>query len=329
MHPAIFRAARSLAEGEVALVTPSGRTEPPALASNWLSVPERGALWGIQSIFWMATMLGRTPARLFLLFLALYYVLVDRKVTEASRIWWRHVHQQSHVPWGLVFGHVRRFAHVTLDRIFLLTGRVRRFTFTRTGDHYLEALVQKRQGAILLGAHLGSYEAMRLGGVEDQVPINIIGNFSNAKMINALLERLNRNMAARVIHADPNDFAFIFKVQERIEAGEMVAILGDRVAEGQPSVEVEFFGEPARFPSGPFLIASLLKCPVYLTFGLYHEPNRYDLYCEPFSECITLPRRNREAALRAEAQRFAQRLEAFARRAPDNWFNFYNFWSKP
>lgn len=27
-------------------------------------------------------------------------------------------------------------------------------------------------------------------------------------------------------------------------------------------------------------------------------------------------------------QRFARRLEHFVRRAPDNWFNFYDFWER-
>ena len=61
-------------------------------------------------------------------------------------------------------------------------------------------------------------------------------------------------------------------------------------------------------PSGPYLLAALLRCPVYLTFGLFHEPNRYDLYCEPFADRIDLPRGAREesgARLRAALRRRA------------------------
>ncbi|HEX4353668.1 MAG TPA: hypothetical protein VHZ95_12150, partial [Polyangiales bacterium] len=65
---------------------------------------------------------------------------------------------------------------------------------------------------------------------------------------------------------------------------------------------------------------------VYLVFGLYFEPNRYELFCEPFAERIELPRRERAAALQAVVQRYAQRLEDYARRAPDNWFNFHDIW---
>ena len=38
------------------------------------------------------------------------------------------------------------------------------------------------------------------GGEEEKIPLNIVGYFANAKMVNALFERLNPALAARVIH---------------------------------------------------------------------------------------------------------------------------------
>ncbi|HIE70257.1 MAG TPA: hypothetical protein EYP98_08780 [Planctomycetes bacterium] len=108
----------------------------------------------------------------------------------------------------------------------------------------------------------------------------------------------------------------------------LVALLGDRTGLNERTVEATFMGETAHFPAGPFLLASVMKCPVYLTFGLYRSPNQYDLSCEPFAEKLHLPRKNREAGLREVVQRFADRLEHYARKAPENWFNFYDFWNK-
>jgi predicted LPLAT superfamily acyltransferase len=72
----------------------------------------------------------------------------------------------------------------------------------------------------------------------------------------------------------------------------------------------------------------MLKCPVYLTFGLYRDPDTYELHCEPFADRIELPRKERQAALARYAQKYAERLESYVKRAPDNWFNFYDFWRK-
>lgn len=307
-------------ETEIAPVAPS-----PDAADSWLSLPERGTLWGIAAVFWMATVFGRAPVRLLVRFVALYYALFDRKVVRASRTWWTMVDGRR-PSWWKIYAHIRRFANVTLDRMFLLKGHTRSFVFSRDGHQHLFELTRKKQGAILLGAHLGSFEAMRLAGHREQHTINIVGNFSNAQMINALLDRLSPDNTARVIHIGPGDVSFIFTIQEKVAAGELVAILGDRLADHQPSVQVEFFGRPARFPIGPIQLAALLKCPIYLVFGLYREPNKYELFCEPFAERIVLPRKGRQAALADYVQRYARRLEAKARSAPDNWFNFYDIW---
>jgi predicted LPLAT superfamily acyltransferase len=90
---------------------------------------------------------------------------------------------------------------------------------------------------------------------------------------------------------------------------------------------VEFLGEPAPFAHGPFILASLLECPVYLFFCL-REGNGYRIYCEPFAERIVLPRGERVPRLREYLQQYARRLEAYCMKAPYQWFNFYDFWRR-
>ncbi|MCA9707280.1 MAG: hypothetical protein KDK70_15615 [Myxococcales bacterium] len=311
--------------------TTPDRTTPDRTTPNrttWLNTAERGTILGIRIVFFMATVLGRTPARLLVRGIALWYALLDRPSRKASQEWLQVIHGTP-PTWRMTYGHILRFAQTALDRIFLLTGKTSVFEVTRTGRHHLDQARDARKGAVLLGAHLGSFEAMRAGADKDDVPVNILGHFENARMVNALFERLNPRVAARVIHIGSESVDFIFKVQQRIEAGEFVAILGDRTGLNEKSVTVEFFGRPARFPVGPFMLASILKCPVLLTFGLYREPNRYELHCEPFAERLELPRGKRQAMLQEHVQRFAHRLEDYCRRAPDNWFNFYDFWEQP
>lgn len=293
--------------------------------TGWLTRGERGALLGIRLVFWMARVLGRWPTRQFVRLLALYYATFDAAAARASHDWLTRVHGRPATR-AETRAHILRFAQVALDRIYLLQGATHGFRVTRTGSHHLEGLVARRQGAVLLGAHLGSFEAMRAGAREETLPLYIVGHFENARMINALLARIAPEMAGRVIHAGGDPVAFALRIRELVEGGALVAILGDRVGLNDKAIEVPFLGQPARFPTGPFLLAAILRCPVYLVFGLYFDPDRYDLYCEPFAERVELPRGHREEALRAIVERYAERLEAHARKAPDNWFNFYDFW---
>ncbi len=266
--------------------------------------------------------------RVLVVIIALWYRLFDRTASRASREWLERVHGRP-ASFREVYQHLRTFAQVTLDRIFLLSDQTDAFVFQRNGSHHLQNQLATGRGAVLLGAHLGSYEAMRASGAEENVPINILGYFKNAKRINAVLDGLNPGQAARVIHLGDDPVSAMVAAKAGIERGELVAILGDRVGLNDKIVRAEFMGSEASFPTGPFLLASLLHCPVYMVFGLYHEPNRYDLYCEPFAESLDLPRKSRQEALQGITQRYAHRLEHFCRLAPNNWFNYFDFWSEP
>ena len=117
-------------------------------------------------------------------------------------------------------------------------------------------------------------------------------------------------------------------MEDRIRRGEMVGTMGDRVGFDGKSVRTPFLGAEASFPTGPYLLAAALRCPVFVGFGLYRAPDGYDLYCEPFEEQIVLPRGPaREQALQGLVARYAARVEHYCRQYPDNWFNFYDFWS--
>jgi predicted LPLAT superfamily acyltransferase len=89
---------------------------------------------------------------------------------------------------------------------------------------------------------------------------------------------------------------------------------------------VDFLGGRARLPVGPWQLASALQVPVIVGFGCYVGDNRYAAHFELFAEKVTLPRLEREAAIKQLAQRFAKRLEYYAHLAPYNWFNFYDYW---
>ena len=295
--------------------------------TTWLSVGERGTVLGFRLVLWMATIFGRWPARLLVRAIALYYAILDRPARRASRQWWTVI-QGTPPTFGTIYEHILRFAQITLDRVFLLQGKTKHFEVVHHGHELLEQARAAGRGAILLGAHLGSFEAMRARSHARDIALSILGHFENAKMINALFAALNPGVAARVIHIAPGSVDFIFKVQKRVEAGEFVAVLGDRTGLNEKAMVVDFFEAPARFPTGPFVLAALLDCPIFLTFGLYREPNRYDLHCELFAERVELPRKDRQAHLRALVQRYAQRLEHYCRLQPDNWFNFYDVWEE-
>ncbi len=147
-------------------------------------------------------------------------------------------------------------------------------------------------------------------------------------MITAALRHINPQLDQDLIQIG-DDVSFVLAIEDRISRGGIVAIMGDRLGPSGRRAEVNFLGGRAAFPTGPYLLAAALQCPVYLAFGLYREPDVYELHCESFANRVDLPRDARDEALARHVQAYATRLEELCRRAPYNWFNFYEFWSSP
>ncbi|MES1172290.1 MAG: lipid A biosynthesis acyltransferase [Bacteroidota bacterium] len=290
---------------------------------SWLEVTEKGNALAIRVMLMLCQFLGRRVARLMLHPVVAYFMAVSPSARRTSREYLTRMGLPHGM--GAVYRHCMRFARCTLDRVFWAAGRTSLFEVTRRGGEHLAAVRQSGRGALLFGAHLGSFESMRAMASVNALPLNIVGYFKNARLITAVIERLNPRLAMRVIPVEPG-IDFVLRLKERIEAGEIVALLADRVGLGDRTVEVDFLGGKILLPAGPYMLAAMLRCPVYLTFGLSLGTNRYDLYCEPFADQITLARQARQADAQAYAQRFAQRLEHYCRLAPDNWFNFHQVW---
>lgn len=296
---------------------------------SWLSVRERGGVFGIRFVVFLCTAFGRGVARSFIAILAGWYFLFDGHLRRCSRAYLERLHQRP-VTRGEVYRHVLTFARVTLDRLFLAAGKTDAFHVEFHGEEHLRRLRDEKRGALIILAHVGSFEAGRALARERRFAINILGNFHNARLLNEALAQMNP--AGTDTHlidiGAPGSVDFVFKAERRLGEGELIATMGDRVGPDGKQLTIEFLGAPAAFPTGPYLLAAALGCPVYLAFGLYSEPDRYDLYCEPFAEKIELNRRDRAGSLRPYLERYGARLADYCRRAPLNWFNFYEFWDK-
>lgn len=299
---------------------------------GWRAVPEVGTVLGIRIVGLVYRLLGRRVAQLLVWWITLFYALVAASARRASREYLARMGLET--SFRAVHTHFFTFGCVALDRLVLLLGRASRELVIERHGHELVVEVTrredsegKRRGCILLGSHIGSFEAMRALTVD--ATLTVIVDYRNAQRITRVLSELAPNAKLKIIGLDPARATSMLDVRACIDRGELVAVLGDRLeGDGARAVTVDFLGAKAKLPTGPYLLAHMLSCPVYFVAGLYSAPNRYDLFFKPFSDAVKLPRKGREEAAQEYAQKYALELEAFARRAPYNWFNFYDFWIK-
>jgi predicted LPLAT superfamily acyltransferase len=296
----------------------------PSEADRWASLPERGTPLSLRVIAWVAIHMGRRGARLLLYPITLYFVITARSARRTSYEYLKRL-RGDNAHWWHVFRHFHCFAATILDRVYLLRGEFDRFHVTVHGKEILHRQIESGKGTILLGSHLGSFEVSRaLGVMHRSVPLKVLMDTVHNQNITRFFDALNPTVAGTVIAPDRPDT--LIRVKESLDAGCLIGMLGDRVSGGDKTTQCRFLSAPATFPAGPVLLAATMHCPVILFFGLYRGGNSYELYFEHFADEITLDRNQRARDIQLWMQRYAERLEHYARLAPYNWFNFYPFW---
>jgi len=291
---------------------------------QWRRLPERGTPAITRFFMRLCLALGRTPARPILFAIAAYFQLSSPVARRASRRYLARV--LSRRPGARdTFRHILTFASTIMDRVFLLSGRDKSLELEVHGERHFDALRAEGRGFFLMSAHLGSFEAMRaLGRSRGDLPIKILMYLDNAERLNTVLSDLNPAVMANVIPLGRPDA--MLEVRDWIDRGGIVGVLADRSTEGEKLTTVDFLGTPAPFPLGPWLLAATLEAPALLSFAVYRGHGRYAVHFEPFADPISAPRGQRRTAAAAYARAYADRLAAYCRHAPYNWFNFYDFW---
>lgn len=301
------------------------RNEHGESKTRWESVRERSTPFMLRLLFACALKLGRAGLRPLVYVIAAYFVVTSRAARRASREFLRRALGREPAL-ADIWRQFLAFTTCSTDRIFFLAGRRASFDMRAYRQPEVFDMTNRRQPCIFVLAHFGSFEAARLIGDRGPLPISILLDREIGRMLIALFERLNPDFADSIIDAAKRGPELVLALKEAIDRGRMIGMMGDRTREGDRSVAVEFLGAHAQLPIGPWILAGALGVPVILCFGLYRGGRRYDVHYELFADRVVLPRGARDEALRHYAQRYAQRLEHYARQAPYNWFNFYDFW---
>lgn len=317
--------------------TPSG----PDSGAHWAATRERGALLWLRFMQVSYRLLGRRVCGFFLYFAITYFFLFARAPRRASRKYWaRYAGTEKgrrtlgHEPtWRDSYRQFLEFGNASMDKFASWAGGISKGQDTAwVNEDVILSRAMKGQGGIIMGAHLGNLEILRaLSSRHPELKVHALMLTQHAERFNRVLMKANPEVFKSVIFTNEIGPETALLLRQKIEEGGYVAILADRVAEGTPDRVswAPFLGAPAPFPQGPFILAGLLKAPVYLMFCLRQNMKLYHIYIEHFSEGLEFPRDRRQQAIQEAVARYAERLEDYCHLAPHQWFNFYDFWAVP
>jgi KDO2-lipid IV(A) lauroyltransferase len=195
---------------------------------------------------------------------------------------------------------------------------------THRGD-MLEEMQRNKRGAVLATGHMGYW----------QIAPFLMAKKAYAPLTMAMAEEPNRRTAAfeeqfrkrlRIVYTTRGPLALV-ELARLIGEGQLVGVQMDRHA-GSAWDHFEFFGQPAPFPTMPATLARATRSPLIPTFIVAQDDRRK---CEFFVEdpIEVAQTRDRKADIHQATQQLVASYERIVARYPEQWFNFFDFWSPP
>lgn len=288
----------------------------------------RGGILGYQLFVFFIKKLGLRFAYFFLYFVAAYFVVFSRKAYSSTFHYFRTIHRKGAISafWSTYRNFVT-LGQCLIDKIAILSGMKSKYTFTFEGENYLRDLAQNGQGGLLVNAHVGNWDIA--GQLLERIDANIHVLMYDAehRQISRFLEGVmtEKRISAIIIR---EDMSHLKAIQEALSARGIIAMNGDRYMEGNKCYTVDFMGQSARFPAGPFSIAAKFGIPVTFAFAMKENRTHYHFFATPpitVGPFKTLA--ERESGLRECVTRYASELGTKVRAYPLQWFNYYRFWN--
>lgn len=303
------------------------------MARHWAWIGERGTLWGLRFCLASYRLLGRGGCRAVLMPIVLYFYLTGRAQRTASHHFlsraFRLKGQARQPSFAEGYRHFLAFAMRALDTFIGWAGEMPAGLIRADDLSVLPAAEADPRGALVIVAHVGNADISRaMLDAKTRQRLLVLVHTRHAENYNRVLKEFQPAAALNTFQVSELGPETAIALKERVENGDWVVIAGDRVPVNSAgyTIDLPFMGRTASFSAGPYILASLLECPVYLLFCL-REDAHYRLYFEEFAQRISLPRDERAEKLREYAGRFAARLQDYALRDPFQWFNFFDFWA--
>lgn len=266
---------------------------------------------------------GVSPAYFLLRFVAAYYFLFAWK---SNRLTWYYFRKRLGLGWFPSFFKLYRnyyfFGQTIIDRVVLMSGIHNKFTFHFDGEEHLHEIARNGKGGLLLSAHIGNWEIAGHLLKRLQAPVNIVMFDGEHQRLKEYLTSVTGERSANII-VIKEDLSHIYGIIDALSKNELVCMHADRFVEDNKIMEVVFLGKKAKFPSGPFVLATRLNVPVSFVFAMKEKKYHYHFFA---SEAKEYTGDDKILLQQDVLSDFVNGMEKKVKAYPEQWYNYYPFW---
>lgn len=217
-------------------------------------------------------------------------------------------------------GMYAQFAHCMTETMECYGPRPHPLRIDVASDDDLEHALRAGRGAIVVTGHFGNWDVAAKMIQSYGRPMNVVmareANATTHEFVRAAREQAG----VRVIYSDTSVFSSI-NIVRALRENEIVAIQLDRPMGTGGTRDIEFFGAPAAFSTGPFVLARLTGAPIVPVFVPRLGVRRYRV-CVRGRFSVARDDRSLDGTMLPVVRAFEEVVREF----PTQWFQFSPFW---
>lgn len=283
----------------------------------------RGGRFGYQFFVYLIRLLGVRSAYCFLALIVIYFIPFAPKATKAI---WSYNRQRR----GLgvlasikeLYAHYYSFGQILIDKVAMKGGMANQYHYEFDNYERFTEILNSGQGVVMIGAHIGSWEAGAgfFGAYGKKMNIVML-DAEHAQIKDVLKANAEQENNYKIIALNQDIIEVMLQMKIALNNGEYICFNGDRYMDTDNIAAVDFLGAPAYFPTGPFKIATKCKVPIVFYYSMREANRTYRfLFAEPVMEG--------KITVEKLLGQYVKSLEKTVGKYPRQWFNFYDFWNK-
>lgn len=288
--------------------------------AKW-SGKSRGTILGYKIFVFCIKYLGVRAAYIVLYLVASYYFIFLKESNRYPLYYFR-----SRLGWSYwksklaIFKNYFVFGQTLIDKTAISAGLRNHFTYEFDGIENLKKMMSDRKGGVLISAHIGNFEIAErfFAEIDFDYQINLVTTDLEHSVIKDYLESISDKKFKTKFILIKDDMSHIFEINQALSNNEIICFTGDRYFEGSKFLEEEFLEKKAKFPAGPFMIASRLQVPVAFVYVMKESNLHYHLY----ARIAEIKHRDAQGLLIS----YVNNLENMLQKYPLQWFNYFDFW---
>lgn len=276
---------------------------------------------------WLIRMLRYIDVRILYLFVALFIIPVCLVLNPSRGIAYRYFRQRigygrMKSAWKTYVNHCL-FGQVVVDKFAMYAGK--KFVVEiENYNEFIDRAARKEEGFVQLSAHIGNYEIAGYTLAVEGKRFNALVFAGEKASVMRNRSKMFTGTNISMIAIQP-DMSHLFEIDKALTDGGIVSMPADRINGSKKCIELDFLGAKAKFPLGPFSVATMRGLDVLAVNVMKDSLTSYKIYVTPllYDKGAT-----RQEQIKQLSSAYVAELEKRVRQYPTQWYNYFEFWQE-